>query len=74
METHQDLALTGSEIRRLMRQHGLTIRSLAAQFNLTLKRIREVRAHGVQGFAANEWHRLITGKWMDQVSIQCETA
>jgi hypothetical protein len=44
---------------------GETIRSLAGEYQLTLKRVREVREHGVHGFLASEWHFLITGKWLD---------
>lgn len=55
-------------VRRLMRKRGVTIRALAAKHGLTLKRVREVRANGVRGFLANEWHYLITGQWLDQLS------
>lgn len=41
--------LSGPEIERRMRAHGHTIRSVAARYQLTLKRVREVRAHGVTG-------------------------
>lgn len=55
--------LTGSTITRLMRQHGKTIRGLAAQMNITQTRVRHVRAHGVEGFAyVQDWMQAITGE------------
>ena len=55
--------LTASEIRRLMRRHGKTIAGLAASMNITQKRVREVRAKGVQGPAyVQDWHEAITGE------------
>lgn len=36
-------------IQRLMRRHQVTIRDLAKRMNITLKRVREVRTHGVKG-------------------------
>lgn len=59
--------LTGATVQRLMRKHGLTIRLLAAKFNITVKRVREVRAEGVRGLLASEWHYMITGVWLDGV-------
>ncbi len=41
--------LLGTEIRRLMRLHKRTIRSLATAMNVTMKRVREVREKGVCG-------------------------
>jgi hypothetical protein len=60
-----DYMLPGALVRRLMRKHGVTIRCLAQQFNITMKRVREVRTEGARGFAANEWHYMITGVWLD---------
>lgn len=57
--------LSGATVRRLMRQRGLTIRALAATHKITMKRIREVRADGVRGFQANEWHWILTNRWLD---------
>lgn len=57
--------ISGAMIRRLMRNHGVTIRSLAQRFDLTMKRVRDVRAEGVRGFAASEWHYMICGVWLD---------
>ena len=41
--------LGAKEVQRLMRQHRKTIRGLAQQWNLTLKRVRHVRTYGVSG-------------------------
>lgn len=60
-----DYKLPGAMVCRLMRKHGITIRSLAQKFGLTMKRVREVRAAGARGFAASEWHYMITGVWLD---------
>jgi hypothetical protein len=65
MATIPNYKLPGAMIRRLMRKHSVTIRSLAQKFGLTMKRVREVRAGGVHGFAASEWHFMITGVWLD---------
>ncbi len=67
---HPDYRLPGAMVRRLMRKHGVTIRALATTHNITMKRVREVRANGARGFLANEWHRLITGQWLDQANEQ----
>lgn len=65
-----DYKLPGAMVCRLMRKHGVTIRSVAEKYSLTMKRVREVRAHGVRGFAASEWHFMITGVWLDDLSLQ----
>jgi hypothetical protein len=68
-------ALPGSAIRHLMRRHRITIRGLAKTHGLTMKRVREVRAEGAKpGFASNEWHWLITGKWFEELSIPAAKA
>lgn len=41
--------LSGDQIKRLMRAHGITIRAAAAIFDITQKRVRIVRAQGVAG-------------------------
>jgi len=41
--------LSANEVQRVMRQHRKTIRGLAHQWNLTLKRVRHVRTYGVSG-------------------------
>jgi hypothetical protein len=61
-------ALSGADIRRMMRQHKVKMRDLKAKFQVTLKRIREVRLKGVTGFSADEWTFLITGAWPDKKS------
>lgn len=66
MPANPNYRLPGTMVRRLMRKHSVTIRALATRHDLTLKRVREVRANGVCGFAANEWHYLVTGRWLDQ--------
>jgi len=57
------LWLSGPMVRSMMRKHKVTIAGLAAKFNLTQKRIREVRTQGVTGFLAREWTFMITGQW-----------
>jgi hypothetical protein len=66
MPTNPNYSLPGAMVRRLMRARNLTIRALATKHNITMKRVREVRAYGVRGFLANEWHYLITDQWLDQ--------
>lgn len=65
-----DYKLPGAMVRRLMRAHGVTIRSVAEKYSITMKRVREVRECGVRGFAASEWHFMITGVWLDGLSSQ----
>jgi hypothetical protein len=57
------MKLSGREIASLMRRHKKTIRGIAKAHNITLKRIREVRAKGVEGFFAEDWTFMITGEW-----------
>lgn len=38
--------VTASTIRRLMRQYKVTSAQVAAQFNISLSRVRYVRKHG----------------------------
>lgn len=61
---YDGLHLSGDAICKLMRKHGLTIKMLAQKWEITQKRVREVRKAGVTGFLADEWHYLITGKWL----------
>jgi hypothetical protein len=45
-----------------MRRHRVTIRALAARMNITLKRIRHVRAAGLPDRATGrDWIECITG-------------
>ena len=60
-----DYKLPGAMVVRLMRKHKVTIRALASRFNITMKRVREVRNNGARGFLASEWHFMITGAWLD---------
>lgn len=41
--------LSGEELKREMRRGGVTIRALAARMQVTQRRVREARAHGVSG-------------------------
>jgi hypothetical protein len=59
------MKITGTQLVRLMRKHKVTMRQIKAKYQITLKRIREVRANGVEGFAATEWIFIITGTWPD---------
>jgi hypothetical protein len=65
MDTVHDYEISGVQVRRLMRKQGVTIRALAQKYNLTMKRVRELREAGARGFAANELHYLISGVWLD---------
>jgi len=57
------MKLTGTMIKRLMRRHHTTIRAIKNKHQITLKRIRDVRKTGVDGFLAAEWIYFITGDW-----------
>ena len=58
--------ITSEEIKKLMRAHGWTIRSLATTYGITIKRVREVRNQGVRGRVPTlEWMRMITGVRID---------
>lgn len=61
--------LSGPMVCRLMRKHRVTIAGLAANHQITQKRVREVRAKGVSGFLALEWVFLITGAWPDKPAV-----
>lgn len=48
-------------VRRLMRQNGKTIRSLAAQMNITMTRVRQLRNEGVEGEGyCRDWLEALT--------------
>ena len=52
--------LSGKTIRALMRSNKQTIRSVAAKWNITQKRVRFVRTHGVSGEALVwEWRDVL---------------
>ena len=56
------IVLTGADIRFMMRVHKKTIRALAAQMQLTMTHVREVRARGLTcRHAARDWWQAITG-------------
>lgn len=45
-----------------MRSRRITIRALATRMNITMKRVREVREHGVEGQCmCLDWYEAITG-------------
>ena len=54
--------LTGATIERLMRAHGKTIAAVAKGMGISQRRVREVRATGVQGAPyVMDWAEGITG-------------
>lgn len=56
--------LSGKQVASMMRRCGKTIRSIAGEQGLTLKRVRHVRIHGVQdGLRVSEWIKFCTGTW-----------
>ena len=60
--------LKGNEIRCMMRKNKKTIAGLAKEWNITQKRINEVREKGISGdFPVDEWIRLITGEWPESL-------
>jgi hypothetical protein len=59
----QMFTMTGAQFRTLMRVHRKTIKGLADQFDITQKRVRELRAKGASGFRAEELHFMCTGQW-----------
>ena len=62
-------------VKRLMRQNGKTIRGLAAQMNITMTRVRQVREEGVKGQEfCRDWLEALTttttGGPMQATSLQ----
>ena len=54
--------LTGRNVRYLMRTNKVTIRALAARMDITLKRVRHVRANGTdRQVVTQDWIEAITG-------------
>ena len=54
--------LSAQTIQHLMRKHHKTIRGIAQDWNLTLKRVRHVRLHGVEGEVfVMDWLEILTG-------------
>lgn len=55
-------ALSGRNLKKLMRSHKVTIRDLKSRTGITMKRIREVRESGLTDRnAARDWVQAITG-------------
>lgn len=55
-------ALSGNNLKKLMRSHKVTIRDLKASTGISMKRIREVRESGLTDCnAARDWVQAITG-------------
>jgi len=55
--------LSAETVRRLMRQNRKTIRGIAQEWNLTMKRVRYFRDHGVAGeHFVRDWLEILTGK------------
>lgn len=54
--------LSGTDIRSMMRENNKTIAGVAAAWNITQKRVRYVREHGVTGiFYVMDWIQFMTG-------------
>lgn len=57
------MTMTGKELCSLMRKHKVTIKELAKRTQITMKRIREVRAEGLKDEdAIRDWKEAITGE------------
>ena len=55
--------MNGNHIRRIMRVHKVTIRELAARMDITIKRVRHVRQHGLaENHVIRDWIEAITGR------------
>ena len=62
--------MNGKQIQRLMRASRVTIRRLAARMDITMKRVRYVRKHGLlQAHVIRDWIEGITGR--DPGRISC---
>lgn len=62
MRSSIEVQLSGGRIVRLMRKHRVTIALLAAHMNITQRRVRTVRIHGVAGRAyVRDWLEGIAG-------------
>lgn len=54
--------MSGHEIKKLMRYHGVTIRAISKKMNITMKRVRYVREHGVyEEYKVRDWVEAIMG-------------
>ena len=57
------LYLTGPTLRRLMRRHHVTIRTLAQRLGVPMCRVRLHRQHGIDNrHVARDWLEAITGQ------------
>lgn len=66
-----NLALSGPDLCRMMRAHGVTIRELARRTGFTMKRIREVRVCGLQCVsAAVDWKQAIIGEYTPELQAE----
>lgn len=73
MRMNNSNTITGNQIKNLMRAHNKTIRGLAQSMGITVKRVREVRATGVQGLGfVCDWYEAITGVDLHRQLIVCE--
>lgn len=66
--------MTGKELCRLMRAHGITMRALKDRTGFTLKRIRHIREHGLAGHPAIDWHEAITGSLTPRMKAALRSA
>lgn len=56
-------SISGDHIKRLMRNHKITIVELANRMGITQKRVRQVRHNGVNGECmCLDWYEGIFGK------------
>ena len=56
-------------IRQIMRVHKVTIRELAARMDITIKRVRRVREHGLtEPHVIRDWVEAITGRDPDAIA------
>ena len=55
--------MTAKQIRHLMQPNNVPIRSLAARMDITIKRVRHVRKHGLaEPHVVRDWLQAITGR------------
>lgn len=69
---HADFSLDGRAFTRLMRRHAKTIRGLAQQFDISQKRIRQLRRSGAEGFAAQELFYMCVGRWPTAADVSAD--
>ncbi len=55
--------MNANHIRQTMRFHKVTIHELAARMDITIKRVRHVRKHGIpEPHIVRDWLQAITGR------------